>query len=153
MILVPASDVQSNGPEYDYWISLTEVTNDQFATFLNDALAHLKDARGYYLYHDLDSGSVYFNPSGQGVKGTAAPSASISVILYDATIGRIRFQDTRYAVQAGYGRHPVVGVSWYGAVKYCNWLTIFAGLSEGVRAFGEGPDLLDWRPATISRED
>ncbi|MEK6799187.1 MAG: SUMF1/EgtB/PvdO family nonheme iron enzyme [Planctomycetota bacterium] len=153
MILVPASDVQSNGPEYDYWISLTEVTNDQFATFLNDALAHLKDARGYYLYHDLDSGSVYFNPSGQGVKGTAAPSASISVILYDATIGRIRFQDTRYAVQAGYGRHPVVGVSWYGAVKYCNWLTIFAGLPEGVRAFGEGPDLLDWRPATISRED
>ena len=41
---------------------------------------------------------------------------------------------TRYAVTprvprtgGAYTNHPAVGVSWFGAAKYCNWLTIDSG--------------------------
>ncbi|MCI5053137.1 MAG: bifunctional serine/threonine-protein kinase/formylglycine-generating enzyme family protein [Simkaniaceae bacterium] len=35
---------------------------------------------------------------------------------------RIRKQDGKYLVESGYGSHPVVGVSWYGAVAYAKWV-------------------------------
>ncbi len=153
MVLVAASDMQTGGPAHDYWISITEVTNDQFAAFLNDARANKENGRGAYLYHDTDSGSVYLHVSATGAEGTAAPSAVLASLMYDAAIGRIVFRNNRYEVETGFGTHPVVGVTWYGAVKYCNWLTLFAGLPESVRAYVEGPTTADWRPLSISKSD
>jgi len=150
--LVRGDDLQEGGPDYDYWVSTTEVTNDQFVVFLNDAFVHPADARGSYTYHDVDSGSTYLHGVETGASGTDAPSEEHSIHLYDAEIGRIRFGGGQYAVEEGFGRHPVVGVSWFGAVKYCNWLTLFAGLPEGMRAYGEGPSANDWRPITVAPE-
>lgn len=151
--LVPATDLQPGGPDYDYWISTTEVTNDQFLTFLNDSLANPTNGRGAFMYHDLDSGSVYLNADETGAAGTDAPSAVLTTLLYDASVGRIKFVNQRYVVETGYGRHPVVGVTWYGAIKYSNWLTLFAGLPEGVRAYTEGSDPADWHPVTVKTDD
>ena len=39
-VTVPASDAQPGGPVYDYEIAVAEVTNDQYAAFLNDAELH-----------------------------------------------------------------------------------------------------------------
>lgn len=150
LVLVPGRELQVDGPAYDFWIGATEVTNDQFATFLNDARDNPLDAGGSFLYHDIDSGNVYLNDVEDGDEGTTAPSATV---LYDASVGRIEFLDDQYAVEAGFGLHPVVGVSWYGAVKYCNWLTLFAGLPSDLRAYVEGVEPGDWRPITISAED
>jgi formylglycine-generating enzyme required for sulfatase activity len=36
-------------------------------------------------------------------------------------------QGERFAPQTGYDRHPVVGVSWYGAKAYCAWLSVKTG--------------------------
>lgn len=145
---VPFADVQPGGPAYDFWISTTEVTNDQFVAFLNDTLGNRNNLRGAFLYHDTDSGSVYLHDVEESVEGTEAPSPRHTVVFYNATAGRIRRQGDRYAVQTGFGRHPVVGVSWYGAVKYCNWLTLFSGLPSSARAYHEGPTIEDWRPST-----
>ena len=49
-----------------------------------------------------------------------------------------------------YSNHPVVGVSWYGAVKYCNWLTIDTGRTPAQRCYREGTNTLDWAPVTCS---
>ncbi len=153
LTLVPASDVQLGGPTHDFWVSTTEVTNDQFLTFLNDARANPDNGRGSYVYFDLDSGDAYIHSEEEGGEGTAGPSAEINTRLYNASLGRIHLVNDRYAVEEGFGRHPVVGVTWFGAIKYCNWLTPFAGLPSGVRAYTEGPLPSDWHPITVATPD
>jgi formylglycine-generating enzyme required for sulfatase activity len=35
---------------------------------------------------------------------------------------RIKRTSGRFTIERGYGRHPVVGVTWYGAMGYCKWV-------------------------------
>ena len=53
-----AGDTQSNGPGYGFHIGVTEVTNQQFVDFLNNALANPANERGHYLFFATDTGSV-----------------------------------------------------------------------------------------------
>ncbi len=149
---VPAGDVQPGGPSYDFRIGVTEVTNAQFALFLNDALAHPNDERGQYLYHQVSTGSVYINNSVNGESG----SAPLVTLAFDAAAsGRITFDGQAYVVAPGFEAHPVVGVSWYGALKYCNWLSLWSGFSISERCYVEATasQLGQWRPVTISAAD
>jgi len=150
---IPATDVQSDGPEYDFRISRLEIRNDQFAAFLNDALANLANPRGQYLYFDLGSGDAHIHTDvvGQtGVNGTGA-------ILFDASInGRIAYVEGQFVVvDPRFATHPVTGVTWFGAVKFCNWLTLAGGLEEDERAYAEAPAsaLNGWRPVTIAASE
>jgi hypothetical protein len=52
------------------------------------------------------------------------------------------------AVGGSYAKHPVTGVSWFGAVKFCNWLTLEGGRSLAARCYREGTNALDWTPIT-----
>ncbi len=160
--LVPGNDVQvgptSNGPTYDFWISRTEVTNDQFVQFLNDARSDTQNAmpgiRSDHMFFDTDSGDVYIHDQVIGEEGTTAPTLTVSTLLYDASAGRIQLIGDLYQVQAGFGSHPVVGVSWYGAIKYCNWLSVNQGIPKEFLAYDEAPSvdmmgansLHRWRP-------
>jgi formylglycine-generating enzyme required for sulfatase activity len=35
---------------------------------------------------------------------------------------RIKRTAGRFSIERGYGKHPVVGVTWYGAMGYCKWV-------------------------------
>jgi formylglycine-generating enzyme required for sulfatase activity len=35
---------------------------------------------------------------------------------------RIKKSGGKFSIEPGYSKHPVVGVTWYGAVAYCNWI-------------------------------
>jgi formylglycine-generating enzyme required for sulfatase activity len=35
---------------------------------------------------------------------------------------RIKRSAGRFSIEPGYNKHPVVGVTWYGAVGYCQWV-------------------------------
>ncbi|MBI4717766.1 MAG: SUMF1/EgtB/PvdO family nonheme iron enzyme [Planctomycetes bacterium] len=150
--LVTAEDLQSGGPTHDYWIGRTEVTNAEFAVFLNDARANAggsaADARSHHMYFDLDSGSVYINDRQAGGEGTAAPSSALTTLLYHAGIGRIHLVGGTFRVDPGYADHPAVGVTWYGALKYCNWLSVAQGFPAELLAYSEAPspNLSGWRP-------
>ncbi len=150
---VSREDAQPDGPDYDYWINRTEVRNDQFAVFLNDvrdnALSEDPDERSWHLYFDAVAGSVYVNDEQTGEEGTNPPS---STFLYDASTGRIQLINDRYEVAGGYGLHPVVGVTWYGAVKYCNWLSAYTSIPSDLWAYTESTsDNLDgWHPITVT---
>ncbi len=159
LVLIPRGDVQQPvGPDYDFWIGRTEVTNRAFADFLNNALMDIRgvaptarNGRSAHMYFDVDSGNVYINDQQTGAEGVAAPTATIQTKLYDAVRGRIAYVDDRYVVAAVDEDHPVVGVSWYGAVKYCNWRSMNEGIPADLLAYTEapGPDLEEWRPNVI----
>lgn len=35
---------------------------------------------------------------------------------------RIKKSSGKFSIEPGYSKHPVVGVTWYGAVAYCHWV-------------------------------
>ncbi|MGB2984581.1 MAG: SUMF1/EgtB/PvdO family nonheme iron enzyme [Phycisphaerae bacterium] len=158
-VLVPGSESQPGGPDYDYWISRTEVTNAQFATFLNNALEDVRsqspDMRSHHMFFDLDSGSVYINDVEAGEEGFDAPSDTLTTLLYDASVGRTHLIDDEFAVEQGFDNHPVVGVTWFGAIKYCNWLTVKEGIPAALRAYNEAPspNLNGWHPVVVEDEN
>lgn len=157
MALVPADEVLATGATYDFWIARTEVTNAQFAAFLNDTRADAAldepTARSDYLYFDDAGGDVYVNDEQSPAIEPGPPQVASPTLLYDTTVGRISLDGETYVVESGYENHPVVGVSWFGAIKYCNWLTLHRGMPEAMRAYSEGPMPHDWHPVTVATVD
>lgn len=43
-----------------------------------------------------------------------------------------------------------MGVTWYGAVKYCNWLTVTSGKGDDQRCYSEGLNQTNWHPAHLT---
>jgi formylglycine-generating enzyme required for sulfatase activity len=100
-----------------YEIMVTDVTAQQYADFLNAAVADgtLKvdgdSVLGYYpgdefraVKHELEikAGDWEYIP-------LADPSQ------------RVKFDGTRFTVQAGYENHPMTMVTWFGAWGYCQY--------------------------------
>ena len=155
MSLVPTADAQPQGPTYSFRVGVFEVTSAQYAAFLNDTLLHPNDERGAYVFHDTDSATVLLAASPTGGMGTngvgtlafaSGLGQAISFVPTDVTVT----SNGSYVVATGLEDHPVVGMTWYGAVKFCNWLTLDAGLGASERAYAEGPLAGDWHPVTIT---
>ncbi|MHC4698447.1 MAG: SUMF1/EgtB/PvdO family nonheme iron enzyme, partial [Planctomycetota bacterium] len=152
--LVPGDDAQPNGPTYDFRISRFEIRNDQFVEFLNDALGNLTNRRGQYMFFDSTTGDVYVNTSQTGQVYTGSGGRAIKMFS-PTTARQIEFVDGSYEVVTtplDYASHAVTGVTWYGALKYCNWMTLISDLPAEERAYHEGPssNLSTWRPVTIA---
>ena len=75
-----------------YLISRYEITNAQYAVFLNQA-----------------------NVEQDGRKGRT------SLIHIENKFCQIRYRDGRFRAKSGEGRHPVVEVTWNGAQAFCQW--------------------------------
>ncbi len=71
-----------------FWMDRTEITNQQFAAFLNQ------------MSNRREGGMLWL----------------------DEEHGQIEQIDGTYQPQSGYGDHPVVEVTWYGASAYCRWV-------------------------------
>jgi formylglycine-generating enzyme required for sulfatase activity len=76
----------------EYEIDRFPVTNQQFLDFLNDCYSSEENVRD-------EEGHE----------------------LIDFSESRIAPTHGEFRIKKGYGRHPVTGVSWYGAMAYCNW--------------------------------
>ncbi len=88
------------------------VTNEQYAQFLNDALAG-----GQIEVRQ----NVVYGVGGSDIYGYTRGYASYYSIGYDGKT---------FSVADFRSRHPVVGVLWCGAAAYCNWLSLRNGLQE-----------------------
>jgi formylglycine-generating enzyme required for sulfatase activity len=91
----PAGDNNEGGGKYirikNFLLGKTEVTNFQYAKFLNEIGQHF---HGDTLYIDL--------------KGKWRQQSC-----------RVNLSNGKYSVEKGYENHPVNFVSWYGANAYC----------------------------------
>ena len=99
--------VGSGSVNYVYQISKYEVTNSQYAQFLNAKAA--ADPLGLY------------NPN--------MASDAIGGIIRSGASGSYT-----YAVKSGYESMPVVYVSWYDSVRFANWMN--NGQANGGTEFG-----------------
>jgi sulfatase modifying factor 1 len=93
-----------------------EITNGQYCAFLNSAyLSQLKVVDGVvYSTSDTDNSYPYCSTS-------SAPIGSPNYGEYS----QVAFSNNTFSVRTKSGRDmindPMVMVSWYGAVAYCNW--------------------------------
>ncbi|MBX2889329.1 MAG: SUMF1/EgtB/PvdO family nonheme iron enzyme [Saprospiraceae bacterium] len=97
----------------DFKINKYEVTNAEFAMFLN-AITKEINTNGFTLaYHDnIIFGTICGDKKG-GCKGFNEQ------IEYS---GGTNFGG-EFSILPGFENHPVSMVSWYGAIEYCNWLS------------------------------
>ncbi len=138
------------GPDYDFFMSKHETTNEQLIRFLNDAEANRGNARGENMFFD-ETGNVWINPEMQTGRDEMF-QIDMTRIEYDPS----RVSGDRYhhvmddSAREPYADHPAIGISWFGAVKYCNWLTLQSGRSPSELCYTEGTNTMDWAPVTAT---
>jgi formylglycine-generating enzyme required for sulfatase activity len=94
-------------------MGIYEVTNAQYAEYLTAALA---------------SGNITATTS--TVVGEKGSWKGFEYINIDDEKCKVYYVNKRFSVSDLYANKPVVEVSWYGAVYYCNWLSKEAGLEK-----------------------
>jgi len=103
--------------DYDYEIMVTDVTNAQFADYLNAAL----QSGDIKLENDKVLG---FYPGdefhGYNHEVEIAAGDWLHIPLDDPGL-RINFDGQVFTARAGYGNHPMVLVTWFGAQAYCQY--------------------------------
>ncbi len=103
--------------DYDYQMMVTDVTNAQYAKYLNEALAAGKvkiegnKVMGYY------PGDKF-----RGHRHEKKISAGywLHVPLDDPGL-KLKFDGKTFTVKPGYENHPMVDVTWFGAKAYCEF--------------------------------
>ncbi len=90
----------------DYYMGKYEVTNIQFAEFLND-------------YGQITTKSSSDYPSQTMIN----LSGSYSSATYGEEKCRISQSGTKFTVASGYNDYAIIYVTWYGAYEYCKWLS------------------------------
>lgn len=100
-----------------YEIMITDVTTSQYADFLNEALAD-----GYVKMDGQKIVGFYPGDEFHGAKHEEPIEAGDWLFLpLDDPVQRIKFDGTKFTVQAGYGDHPMTVVTWFGAWGYCKY--------------------------------
>ena len=146
---------QKGGPEYTFYMSIYEISNTEFCEFLNDAEANQDNELGTNMFFcSSPSGFIYMDSTQTGLE-----------LLFDRNASKLIYDDgqpvgSRYSVTistpvggGSYSNHPVAGMSWYGAVKYCNWFTIKEGRGITQRCYTEGDQPVEWAPVTAQSWD
>lgn len=95
-----------------FFMGETEVTNAVFREVLQWARDNDKIVETSGAHNHVSSAGVMYG--GQGLISFGGDATR--KINYDEAADA-------FSVESGYEDHPVVWVSWYGAIMFCNWLT------------------------------
>jgi formylglycine-generating enzyme required for sulfatase activity len=121
--LIPAGDFLANFNnevvmvDYDYQMMVTDVTNAQYARFLNEALK----AGDIKIVGDEIVGP-YPGDIFREYRHEEEYAAGDYPLVPLAEEGlRLNFDSTTYTAKPGYENHPMVMVTWFGARAYCEF--------------------------------
>jgi sulfatase modifying factor 1 len=103
-----------------FYMGKFEITNQQYADFLNSA----KDANDI----KVDGGVVYTFSDGSNSYPYCNTHSfdAISQIDYSGGVFSVKIKDGTTDMSD----HPMVHVSWYGSLAYCNWKSLQEGYSS-----------------------
>ncbi len=102
---------------YDYEIMVTDVTNKQYAEFMNKAVAAQKikiegdSIKGHYKGDKFDG---YLHE-------WKIPEGDYLLMPFGAPGSHIKLVDNKFVVDKGFENHPVVMVTWFGAKAYADF--------------------------------
>lgn len=103
--------------EYPYEMMVTDVTNAQYAIYLNEAAASGTiqitgdKVMGYYLGDEFHA----YNHEEE------IPAGEYLHVPLDSPVLRIAFNGEEFEARPGYEPHPMVNVTWFGAQAYCDF--------------------------------
>lgn len=108
----------------DFWMSKYEVTNAQYVPFLNAISGHWIGSSRLIQSKSEDYYIRLIQPKSEDSHSHILLQETLSVVEngYEVSL--------YYAVEDGYDNRPMIEVSWFGAVTFCNWLSRQAGLEE-----------------------
>ncbi len=122
---------------YDYEMMVTPVTNDQYAAYLNAALADGSVKVSENQIVGFYPGDVF---NGGRHEEEIAAGDYIYIPLDDPAL-RLAFDGSAFSAKPGWGSHPMTMVSWFGAKAYCE------------AAGGRLPSELEWEKAARGSAD
>ncbi len=102
---------------YDYEIMVTDVTNAQYARYLNQALAASK----VKIVNNQVVGPYPGDPFHAHRHEKRIDPGDYMHIPLDSSDLRLTFAGAAFAVKPPYENHPMVMVSWFGAKAYCDY--------------------------------
>jgi len=95
-----------------FYVATTETTNSQFLEFLNDGIKQgLIVVKNNVVYATGGTEPLYYTNQYASYYSIGYSGGIFSIVDFRA-------------------KHPVVGVRWFGAIAYCNWLSKKEGLEE-----------------------
>jgi len=103
--------------DYDYEMMVFDVTNAQYAAFLNAAVAdgsatvEQNQVTGYYAGEPFDGGRH---------EEEINAGKTIYIPLNDSAL-RLDFDGTTFSAKTEWADHPMTMVSWFGAKAYCEY--------------------------------
>ncbi|MBT3252808.1 MAG: SUMF1/EgtB/PvdO family nonheme iron enzyme [Candidatus Marinimicrobia bacterium] len=103
--------------DYDYEIMITDVTNRQYANYLNEAL----EKGTVYIKRDTVWGYHPGDPFDAYLHEYEIPAGDYPHVPITNPGLRLDYEGGMFNPKTGYGNHPMVEVSWFGAKAYADF--------------------------------
>ena len=103
--------------DYDYEMMITHVTNEQYAIFMNEALAKETiriDADSIKGHHTGDKFDGYLHE-------WEIPAGEYLLMSFGEAGSHIKLVEGNFVVDKGFDNHPVIMVTWFGAKAYADF--------------------------------
>lgn len=103
--------------DYDFEIMITDVTNKQYANYLNDAIT----VKTVYVKNDTVWGYHPGDPFDAYLHEWEIPAGDYPHVPINEPGLRLDYENDKFSPKAGYENHPMVEVSWFGAKAYADF--------------------------------